>query len=212
MVKILKSVCLIVILTLVFSLGVMAPVFVGFQVVTANEEPPPEEPPPEEPPPEEPEPVPQEEAIPAKLLVRDLQITSVYVQPRQAVGINARVANEGGTRGSASVDLIINGQNEQSVNVGVDPGVAQPISFTVYKVTPGEYEVVIGVAPGESQAVIGDAIGTFHVMEEAAPPAPPKSGFLAGGVLDTTGIIAIVVIGIILVGGITAVFIFARRT
>ncbi len=142
-----------------------------------------------------------EASVAPRLVVRGLNITAVYAQPRQAIGINAKVANEGGSWGSGRVDLVINGQYEQSVNVGVAPGTTQPISFTVYKVTPGEYQVVIG-----------DAIGTFHVMEEAAPPPPPRGGLLAGGELDTTGIIFIIVIGVILVGGLVVAVLLTRRT
>jgi PKD repeat protein len=135
-----------------------------------------------------------------RLVVRDLNVTAVYAQPRQAIGINAKVANEGGSWGSGRVDLVINGQYEQSANVGVAPGTAQVISFTVYKVQAGEYAVTIG-----------EAMGTFHVMEEAPPPPPPKVGLLAGGELDTTGIIFIVVIGIILVGGLVVAVLLTRR-
>ncbi|GAI98496.1 unnamed protein product, partial [marine sediment metagenome] len=71
-----------------------------------------------------------------KLLVRDLEITPVYPQPRQAIQITADVANVGGTWGSKTVNLMINGQFEQSIRVGVSPGTAKPISFTVYKVEP----------------------------------------------------------------------------
>ncbi len=204
MAKILKLVCLMMVVTLVLLLGAMAPIFGSFSEVSANEEPPPEEPeevPEEEIVPEEPEPVLEEEVIPTRLLVRDLYITPVNAQPRQAVAITAKVVNEGGIWGSETVELIIKGRFEQSQNVGVSPGTAQPISFTVYKVEPGEYKVNID-----------GNIGTFYVTEEAPPPAPQKSGLLTGGELDTGGIIAMVVIGIILVGGLTTAFMLARRT
>jgi PKD repeat protein len=134
------------------------------------------------------------------LLVRNLNVTPAYAQPRQAVGITANVVNEGGVWGSATMELMINGQFEQSWSVGVAPGTAQPINFTVYKVEPGEYQVQIG-----------DVTGTFHVMEEAAPPEEAQPGLLVGGELDTGGIIAIVVIGVIIVGGIVVAFLLIPR-
>jgi PKD repeat protein len=139
-------------------------------------------------------------AVAARLTVRNLNISAVHAQPRQAVMITANVVNEGGTWGSQTLNLLINGYLEQSVGVGVAPGTSQPINFTVYKVQAGEYQVTIG-----------DAIGTFFVIEEAAPPTPKPGGLLVGGELDQGSIIAIVVIGIILVGGIVVAVLFSRQ-
>ena len=141
----------------------------------------------------------EEGAFPARLVVRDLNISTVQAQPRQEIRINANVFNEGGSWGSQPVDLLINEQFEQTVNVGVAPGTVQPVSFTVYKVEAGEYAVRIG-----------DAAGTFYVIGEVAQEAP-RTGLLAGGELDTGGIIAIVVIAIILVGGLVVAIMFTRR-
>ena len=135
----------------------------------------------------------------AELVVRNLYISAAQAQPRQEVQITAKVANEGGTWGSEKVDLMINGQFEQSVGVGVAPGTAQPVSFTVYKVTAGEYQVQIG-----------DSIGTFYVMEEPAPAPSGGGGILPVGELDTPAIIAIVAIGIIIVGGAAAAILLAK--
>ena len=136
----------------------------------------------------------------AALVIRNLYITPIQAKPRQAIGISAKVANEGGTWGSAEVRLLINGHLEQSVGVGVSPGTAQPVNFTVYKVEAGEYQVRIL-----------DATGTFYVMEEPEQPAAPTGGLLAGGGLENGGIIAIIVIGIIIVGGTVLALLFTRR-
>jgi len=177
-------VSLTVILALVLSLGVVFALPAAAQTFTQITQP-----------------IVESMAGPPKLTVRSLNATPAYVQPRQAVGISAHVTNEGGSWGSDTVDMMINGQFEQSVGVGVAPGTAQAINFTVYKIEPGEYQVTIG-----------EATGTFYVMEESQPPPePPRQGLLAGGELDTNGIIAIIVIGIILVGGVIAAFVFTRR-
>ena len=102
-------------------------------------------------------------AFPATLAVRNLHISSVHAQPRQAIAISARVFNEGGTWGSQTLNLLINGHLEQSVSVGVAPGTSKPVNFTVYKVEAGEYQVTIG-----------DATATFYVMEEEAAPDEEK--------------------------------------
>ena len=136
-------------------------------------------------------------APPPVLVVRNLYISAVHAQPRQEIQVTAKVFNEGGSWGSDTVDLLINGYGEQSRTVGVAPGTTQPISFTVYRVPGGEYQVAIG-----------DATGTFYVMEEAAP-APTDGGLLPAGELDTGSILALVVIGVIGVAGAVVVILLA---
>lgn len=141
--------------------------------------------------------------VAAKLAVRNLNISPVHAQPRQAIAISAKVFNEGGTWGSQTLNLLINGNLEQSVGVGVAPGTAQPLNFTVYRVEAGEYQVTIG-----------DATATFYVMEEEAAPATTTPGLLPDGgfgPLGTGGIIAIIVIAVILVGGVVVAILLARR-
>ena len=136
-------------------------------------------------------------AMPPKLLVRNVQITPDYPQPRQAIMITADVANVGGTWGSGTISLMINGQFEQSIRVGVSPGTAKPISFNVYKVEPGRYNIDIE-----------GANGTFDVMEQ--PPAPPPAQ-PAREELGTGTLIAIVVIGFALIVGIVVAILLTRR-
>jgi hypothetical protein len=53
-----------------------------------------------------------------------------------------------------TVNLIINGQFEQSRAVSVSPATAFLVSFTVYKTIPATYAVSLG-----------DAVGWFYVMQ-----------------------------------------------
>ncbi len=179
---------LVLALVLALSLGAIVPVLIGSPVISVNDEPPPEP----EPEPE-PEPPPEEPTMLASLYVRDLNVAPIYAQPRQAVSVNANVANEGETWGSKTVYLVVNGETEQTKSVGVSPHTSHPVSFVVYRVVAGEYNIQIG---NES--------GTFYIAEEA----PAESG--GYGPLDTGGIIAIVVIGVILVGGLVIVFVLSR--
>jgi hypothetical protein len=89
-----------------------------------------------------------------RLTVLNLNITPTYAQPGQAVTINADVANIGGGPASMTVNLVINGQFEQSRPVNVSPATAFPVSFTVYKTIPATYAVSLG-----------DAVGWFYVMQ-----------------------------------------------
>ena len=134
------------------------------------------------------------------LVVRDLNVSSTYAQPGQELLVTAKVYNEGGSWGSDSMNLLINGYTEQSASVGVAPGTAQTVSFTVYRTTAGEYQVTFG-----------DATATFFIMEEAEQ-ATPASGLLPGGEMGTGGLIAIICIGVIVVAGIVIIFLVGRRT
>jgi PKD repeat protein len=133
---------------------------------------------------------------PARIIVRNLLIQPANAYPGEQVTISADVVNQGGIRGSKDIELVINGQAEQSTRVGVDPGTAQHITFTTSKSVPGTYEVFI-----EGQA------SAFNVL--LRPQVTSDAG-TAGG-LDTAAIIAIVVIGVIFIAGIIVAFIFARR-
>ena len=139
--------------------------------------------------------------VPAELVVRNLRITPNELYPNQAVTIDADVYNQGGTWGSQDVGLMVNGEFEQRTGVGVSPGTAQPVRFTIYRANPGQYIVTIG-----------EATGWFNVLSApqltAAPPPSPQP--VAGGELGTGGIIAIVVIGIIVIAGIVVAVMLTR--
>ncbi len=132
---------------------------------------------------------------PARIIVRNLLIQPAQAYPGDQVTISADVVNQGGIRGSKNIELVINGQAEQSIRVGVDPGARQHITFFTYKTVPGTYEVYI---EGEASA--------FNVLLR---PHVTSTG--AAGGLGTGAIIAIVVIGVIFLVGIIIVFIRVRR-
>ncbi|MFC2022598.1 hypothetical protein ACFLTL_00330 [Chloroflexota bacterium] len=198
MVKIFKPVCLTVVLALMMSLGLTLFVASPTGAATGGSD------------------VVEEQAGAPALAVTNLNVLPVYAQPRQEILITADVTNTGTAWGTQTLDLMINGMREQSAGVGVAPGTSQPIRFTVYKVTPGTYQVNIG-----------GATGTLYIMQPPPTPAPPTPtpaiptpaptptparGLLeAGGELDTTGVIAIIIIGVIVVGGIVVAILMARK-
>jgi hypothetical protein len=136
------------------------------------------------------------EVEPARLLVRNLLIQPTQAYPGDQVTISADVVNQGGVRGSKNIELVINGQAEQSIRVGVDPGAAQHITFTTSKTVPGTYEVYI-----EGQASAFNVLLRPHVTSDTGT---------AGG-LSTGAIIAIVVIAVIFLVGMIIVFMRIRR-
>ena len=135
------------------------------------------------------------------LVVTSLNVDPAYIYPRDPVQVTATITNYGGTWGSANVMLLVNGDLENQDGVGLAAGTSETLSFTLYRTTPGEYQVQI----------LGQT-ATFYVMEEAEQSTQQRSrGLLAGGTLDTGGIIAIICIAVILVAGIILVFMFARK-
>jgi PKD repeat protein len=127
------------------------------------------------------------------LVVRNLYISATQAQPRQQVAITADVFNEGGAWGDGEMQLLINGQYEQSAQVGVSPGTSQPISFTVYKVPAGEYQVTIG-----------NATGTFYVVEEQ------QTSQLGSIPMDSGTLIALIVIGVLVIAALIVVIVVLK--
>jgi hypothetical protein len=112
-------------------------------------------------------------------------------RPGQEFEISINVGNDGGTTGTRSIALYLNGELEQSQTVSVSPGSSKLLVFRVTKWEPGVYQVLLEGNEGQ-----------FTVI------APEEARFLPGP-LGTPGIIVIVVVAIVLIGAI--VFVFMRR-
>jgi len=120
-----------------------------------------------------------------------LLITPDVVVPDQEVEISINIGNDGGTVGTRSIALYINGELEQSQTVSVSPGSAKNIIFRVSKSEPGIYHVMLEGNEGQ-----------FTVQ------APAKAKHWSGP-LGTPGIIVIVVVAVVLI--VAIVFVFVRR-
>ncbi|GAI53621.1 unnamed protein product, partial [marine sediment metagenome] len=70
---------------------------------------------------------------PAAFLVSNLSIKPAEVEPKEAVAISVSIANTGGTEGSYTVVLTINGVKEVEKRVTLAAGKSQDVSFTVAK-------------------------------------------------------------------------------
>ena len=131
--------------------------------------------------------------VPATFSVSNLSIQPAEVQPNDVVNITLSVANTGGTEGSYSVALKINGVKEAEKSVTIAPGSSQSVSFSVTKEEAGSYSVNVNGLSG-SFTVIALA------SQPAAPPEakPPISWTLIGIIA------AVVVVGLL-------VFFLTRR-
>jgi len=102
---------------------------------------------------------------PMRLTPPDLKEKYLSVNPRQAhpdqpVTILTNVVNEGGMEGSYTVNLVINGQLEQTKTVIVGPGATQPVKFTISKAQPGTYTVAIGGNRARFSVIGADGVGS----------------------------------------------------
>ena len=131
---------------------------------------------------------------PASVLACYLDVPVVEAMPGQQFDISVNLCNRGGEKATKSVDLLINGYQEQSQTVGLGPGACQTVVFRVFKTVPGTYEV----------SVMGQ-VGYFTIMPlypgYVVRTAPAQE---AGGI-GTAGIITIVVVLIVLVIGVVLI-------
>jgi hypothetical protein len=104
---------------------------------------------------------------PAAFSVSSLSIQPLEVQPQKAVTITLSVANTGGTEGSYSVALKINGIMETEKSVTVAAGGSQSVSFSVTKEEAGSYSVDVN---GLSGSFTVAAAASSTPPEEAKPP------------------------------------------
>jgi len=134
---------------------------------------------------------------PAKIGASYLFINPEQVVHNQWLEISANIYNKGGTKGTRTVALVINGYMADSQTVGVSPGASQTVVFRVR--ADSEFLGGIYTGAGTYNVNVEGMEGQFFVLAEPETPAPTAAGI--GGPLGTGGIIAIVVIVILLIGG-----------
>jgi beta-lactamase superfamily II metal-dependent hydrolase len=87
-------------------------------------------------------------AAPAKFTVSNLSISPDDVEPGRTVTISATVTNSGGSSGSYTAILKINGSQVETKSVTLNAGESQVVSFTVVKASTGNYAVELGGLAG----------------------------------------------------------------
>lgn len=90
-----------------------------------------------------------EKLVPASFRLSDLYINMEVANPGEEVVITAHVENTGGSQGTYTTDLKINGVKEQSDVVVMLPGSTYIPVFKVTKTEPGTYTVDIGDLSGK---------------------------------------------------------------
>ncbi|MBA7571078.1 hypothetical protein ES708_12834 [subsurface metagenome] len=115
------------------------------------------------------------EPEPAKFVVSGLSISPAEVRVGETVTISVTITNSGGSSGSYTAILKINGGQVETKNITLNAGESQVASFSVVKESSGIYTVELG----------GSA-GTFTVTEKAisgalAVSASVKFPSLGGG-------------------------------
>ena len=138
-----------------------------------------------------PPPPPAAAPSPAAIMVQYLSIQPSQTNSNQPVTISANITNRGGTTGSYTANLMINGQVEDTKAVTVPPNSAVRVTFAVHKAEPGTYNVSLA---GEQ--------GNFTVL----------GGGSSGGGLSSPLIIGIVLIFVAVFLGILGLIMRTRRT
>jgi len=134
---------------------------------------------------------------PASVLACYLDVPVVEALPGQQFDISVNLCNRGGEKATKSVDLLINGHQEQSQTVGLGPGACQTVVFRVFKTVPGTYEV----------SVMGQ-MGYFTIMPLYPGYVVTQAPSQEAGGIGTAGIVTIVIVLIVL--GVGLVLILRR--
>jgi len=124
---------------------------------------------------------------PAAFSVTDLSVKPAAVQPKEAVAITVSVANTGGTEGSYTVVLKINGVKEAEKSVTIAAGGSQKVTFSITREEPGSYTVTIDGLSGSFTVAVPP------VVPPPAPTKPPINWPVLGGIIA-----AVVVVGLLI--------------
>jgi len=80
----------------------------------------------------------------SNVVVQSATLSAANVAPGTPVTVTAGVANRGTANGSASIRLLVNGQEEARRGITVNSGSNIPITFTFSRSQPGSYTVYVG--------------------------------------------------------------------
>ena len=100
-----------------------------------------------------------------------LWIGPSQVEPGQEVTITVKVANIGGSEGTYTAELKINGKTEESKTIILPPGASKLVTFVVIRDIPGTYQVSINNLSGEFMVTL---LGLTVAPVAPVPPTTPE--------------------------------------
>lgn len=137
---------------------------------------------------------------PAAFTVSALTIQPTEVQPEETVTITVSVANTGGTEGSYTVVLMVNGIKEAEKSVTVAAGASQLVSFAVAKEKAGSYSVVVDGLSGSFMVAAPPVPPPAPAPAPAPPPVkPPFNWPLIGGIIAAAIVVALLIYFLVVV-------------
>jgi hypothetical protein len=116
---------------------------------------------------------------PAKFDLSGLQIPRTETRYGELVSISVWVNNSGGSRGSYTVTLKINGTEADKQSVTLAAGTSQQVNFEVNKTEPGTYLFEVNGLPGRFQVLEGSPSPSAETSPSAAITPSPAPGAAA---------------------------------
>ncbi|MBI3931540.1 MAG: helix-turn-helix domain-containing protein [Chloroflexi bacterium] len=135
---------------------------------------------------------PVEAPAPAAFSVSGLTVRPAEVQSKEAVNISVVVANTGGTEGSYTVVLKINGVKDAEKSLTIAAGGSQIVTFSVIREKAGSYSVAVADLSASFTVVAPPVTPPVTPPSPVEIPAPPANWVLIGGIIA-----AVIVIGLL---------------
>ncbi len=118
---------------------------------------------------------------PPSFAISDLSVAPSEVKLADQVTISVVVTNAGGSGGSYTVVLQINGAEEARKEVTLGAGKSETVTFIISKDTEGSYTVNIDGNLGQFTVIVSPP--PTPTPTEALPVQPPTNWWLIGGII-----------------------------
>jgi hypothetical protein len=118
---------------------------------------------------------------PASFTISDLSVTPGKVKPAEQVTISVLVTNTGGSEGSYTAVLEINGAEAARKEVTLGVGKSETVTFSIAKDAEGSHSVNIDDQVGQFTVVIPPP--PTPTPTEAPPVQLPTNWWLIGGII-----------------------------
>jgi len=131
-------------------------------------------------------------AAPAAFSVSNLTVKPAEVQLNEAVTITVSVANTGGTEGSYSVVLKMDGVKEVEKRLTIAAGRSEMVTFSVTREGAGSYSVEVdGLSGSFTVAALAPPVTPAPVPTPTPTPEPVINWPLVGGIIAAVVIVAL---------------------